>query len=407
MKPIHAILALYTVQMAFFAAVWLAMARMRLSRRATLHWGLASVLLTAGMGVVLLRPWLPPALGMALPNLLHLGACLLIARGVRVFVRRPTADRLPLLLAGGAGIVVTGVSVAGAWHGLTVIAGGVAMGALLLRAANDVRTGLATEFGRASALACGVPLGLIGGMMLARGLSALIGVEGGGQPLDTGQTRQVVLALALVLLAMAMHLAMAGMLMLRLTERLRHLSQHDALTGVLNRRAFGQRLDAERARRQRQPAPLALLALDLDHFKAINDRWGHAAGDAVLVAAAGLLQREARSVDAVARMGGEEFALLLPGTDLDGAHRLAERVLSALRDMVIVHDGEPLRVTASIGAAESADTAEDAEELLKRADRALYLAKAGGRDRVVCAGALSAVGAPSTPAPASPPRRAA
>ena len=99
MKPIHAILALYTVQMAFFAAIWLAMARMRLSRRATLHWGLGTLLLAGGMAVVLARPWLPEALGRALPNLVHLAAALLVARGVRLFVRRPPDDRLPLVLA--------------------------------------------------------------------------------------------------------------------------------------------------------------------------------------------------------------------------------------------------------------------------------------------------------------------
>jgi diguanylate cyclase (GGDEF)-like protein len=293
------------------------------------------------------------------------------------------------------------------------VAAGLGMGLMLLRAAHDIFSGLTAEFGRRAAGWCSLPMGVIAALLLGRALAALAGAGSSGQPLDTGEALQVGMALAVVLMAMTMHLAMGGMLMLRMIERLRHLSQHDALTGLLNRRAFGQRLDAERARRQRQPAPMALLALDLDHFKAVNDRWGHAAGDAVLVAAAALLQREARSVDAVARMGGEEFALLLPGTDLDGAHRLAERVLDAFRDMVVVFEGEPLRVTASIGSAVATDPAEATDELLKRADRALYLAKAGGRDRVVCAGALSAVEPPSSPssgastAVSTPPRRVA
>lgn len=215
------------------------------------------------------------------------------------------------------------------------------------------------------------------------------------------------LSLALVLMALTLHLAMAAMLMLRLMQRLRHLSQHDALTGLLNRRAFGQRLEAEHARQHRHPAPMALLALDLDRFKTVNDRWGHAAGDAVLVAAAGVLDGAARRVDATARMGGEEFALLLPGTDLAGANQLAERLLEAFCRLTVPYEGELLRITASIGVAASDDPAEDNEEIFRRADRALYLAKAGGRDRVVCAGALSVIDAPSTSGEAPSPRRAA
>lgn len=407
LKPIHTILALYTVQMAFFAAIWLAMAWMRLSRRATAHWGLASVLLAVGMGIVLARPWLPPALGSALPNLVHLAAAALLARGVQAFVHRPPSDGWLLSVAGSAALVVAGANAIGAPHDVTVVAAGLGMGVTLLRAAHDVRAGLAGEFGRAAAWACSVPLWIIAGMLSARGVSALVGVSGSGMPLDTGQTRQVVLSLALVLLAMAMHLAMAAMLTLRLVNRLRHLSQHDALTGLLNRRAFGLRLAAERLRQQRQPAPVALLALDLDHFKAVNDRWGHAAGDAVLVAAAGVLDGAARRVDATARMGGEEFALLLPGTDLAGANQLAERLLEAFRRLTVPYEGELLRITASIGVAASDDPAEDNEEIFRRADRALYLAKTGGRDRVVCAGALSLVDSPSPPETAASACRAA
>lgn len=407
MKPIHTILALYTVQMAFFAAIWLAMAWLRLSRRATAHWGVATLLLAVGMGAVIARPWMPPALGSALPNLVHLLAAALVARGVRVFVRRPPADRWLLAIGLPAMAVVILANVFDAPHSWTVVAAGLGMGLLLLRAAHDVGAGLAVEFGRPAAWACSVPLWLIAGMLSARALLALAGVSGSGQTLDTGETRQVVMSLALVLLAMAMHLTMAAMLMLRLIQRLRHLSMHDALTGLLNRRAFGLRLDTERVRQQRHPGPMALLAVDLDHFKAVNDRWGHAAGDAVLVAAAQVLDGAARRLDATARMGGEEFALLLPGTDLAGANQLAERLLDAFRSLTVAYEGELLRITASIGAAVCDDPSEDAEELFRRADRALYLAKTGGRDRVVCAGVLSVIDPPSPAPGAASPRRAA
>jgi diguanylate cyclase (GGDEF)-like protein len=204
---------------------------------------------------------------------------------------------------------------------------------------------------------------------------------------------QLTLTLAIVLLAMSLHLALGSMLILRLVNRLRHLSQHDTLTQLLNRRAFTVRLQAERARQRRSPGPMALLVVDLDRFKAVNDRFGHAAGDTVLVAAAALLRRHARDVDTVARMGGEEFALLLPGTDRDGACRVAERMLAAFRTLAVEVDGVVIRVSASIGIALSTHAGEDDPLLFQQADRALYQAKAGGRDRVVCAGALNVVDA--------------
>lgn len=397
MQPIHAILALFAVQQGFFAAIWLAMAWLRMSRRATLHWGAASALLALSTALILARPWLPTAVGWALPNLVNVAICVAVARGMRMFVRRPPLDREAMLVAALAATVILVANLAEAPRIWTVVAGCMATGALLMRAAEDIRTGLAIEFGRSAALVCSLPLWLIGSLLLVRGILPLLGVEGSTQPLQSGEVQQVALALVLVLAAMALHLAMGAMLMLRMIGKLRHLSQHDALTGLLNRRAFGQHLSAERARQQRQPAPLSLLMLDLDHFKAVNDRWGHAAGDAVLVAAAELLRREARTMDLTARAGGEEFAMLLPGTDLEGANRLAERVLEAFRALQVPFDGERLSVSASVGAATSLDPGEDSEELLRRADRALYLAKAGGRDRVVCAGTLSVVGPQAGP----------
>jgi diguanylate cyclase (GGDEF)-like protein len=329
--------------------------------------------------------------------LINVAVCVFVARGMRMFVRRPPLDRASWLVASLATAVILGANLWEAPRVWTVVAACLATGTLLVRAAEDVRAGLADEFGRGAAFACSLPLWLIGTLLLARAATSLAGVDGSTQPLQTGGVQQVALSLVLVLMAMALHLAMGAMLMLRMIGKLRHLSQHDALTGLLNRRAFGLRLRAERERQHRQPAPLALLALDLDHFKAVNDRWGHAAGDAVLAAAADVLRREARTVDVVARMGGEEFAVLLPGTDLEGADRLAERMLDAFRRMTVAYEGTTLQVTASIGAAVSTGAAEDDEELFRRADRALYLAKAGGRDRVVCAGALSAVDAGDRP----------
>ncbi len=393
LKPILVILALCAVQQVFFAIVWLTMARLRMSRRAAAHWGVATALVAVGMGAVLSRPWLPPGLGIALPNLLQLAACLLVARGLLIFVRRPGADRTLLTLAGVAALAVVVVNLIGLSLDWTVVIAGGAMAWLLLRAALDVRRGLVGEFGRLAALGCSLPLWIMGGLLLTRVLMTLAGVKNSAAGLETGGAMQLTLTLAIVLLAMSLHLSMGSMLILRLVNRLRHQSQHDTLTQLLNRRAFTSRLEAERARQRRSPGPMALLVVDLDHFKAVNDRFGHAAGDAVLVAAAALLRRHARDVDTVSRMGGEEFALLLPDTDRDGACRVAERMLAAFRALALEVDGVVIRVRASIGIAVSTHAGEGDPLLFQQADRALYLAKAGGRDRVVCAGALNVVDA--------------
>jgi two-component system cell cycle response regulator len=167
--------------------------------------------------------------------------------------------------------------------------------------------------------------------------------------------------------------------------RLEQLAQTDPLTQLLNRRALSDRITAEMERALRYDASLALLMIDLDHFKRINDTYGHLIGDDVLRDTAALLQALVRENDLVARYGGEEFVILLPETDDAGADGFAERVRAAVTaHRFAVRPGEePLSLTASIGVATfPAARIESAEDLFARADAALYRAKAEGRDRV-------------------------
>jgi diguanylate cyclase (GGDEF)-like protein len=149
----------------------------------------------------------------------------------------------------------------------------------------------------------------------------------------------------------------------RLVGELRHAAATDPLTGLLNRRAVGQRLGHELARARRTGEAFATLLIDVDHFKQINDRRGHAAGDAALVALAQVLTRELREIDTVARIGGDEFALILPATGVAGAHQVAQR----LRERA----GVPI----SIGAAVYGIDGHTADELARAADATLYEAK--------------------------------
>ncbi len=165
-------------------------------------------------------------------------------------------------------------------------------------------------------------------------------------------------------------------------EHRRRSAFSDHLTGVANRRAFFEAAEMELARQRRTPRPTALVLIDVDRFKDVNDRHGHPGGDAVLRALGGLLAGAVRQVDVVARIGGEEFAVLLPSTTLDGAVAVAEQLRRLVAAQAVPFDGAQIACTVSAGVAASADEADTLDALMKRADRALYAAKANGRDRV-------------------------
>lgn len=168
-----------------------------------------------------------------------------------------------------------------------------------------------------------------------------------------------------------------------LVEEAQRAATTDPLTGLMNRRAFLSALELERARSVRHAYALSLLLLDVDHFKSVNDKRGHATGDTVLSSLARLLQHQARKVDIVGRWGGEEFVVALSGAEEAGAQMAAERIRTAVQAMVAQDEkGQEVRVTISIGAC-SMIAEESAEQLIDRADQAMYQAKTGGRNRVV------------------------
>ncbi len=166
----------------------------------------------------------------------------------------------------------------------------------------------------------------------------------------------------------------------------------DALTGLLNRRGFDERAEIELTRARREGSSIAVVMFDIDYFKRVNDEWGHDTGDLVLARTAAILADEARDIDVVARLGGEEFAVLMPSCDSEGAAQLADRT----RDAVAAagSSGVPaVRMSAGLAAAEAP---ENAQELLQAADIALYRAKGAGRDRTEC------FEAQASPAPEQP-----
>jgi len=173
---------------------------------------------------------------------------------------------------------------------------------------------------------------------------------------------------------------MAGLQRLRhIQQQLSRLATHDPLTGLVNARSFAARLTQELDRNRRYPRPLALLYLDLDDFKVINDSHGHQTGDAVLRLVADAMRSSMRQADIVGRLGGDEFAVLMPETDPPLADAAAHRLAAGLRT---VFKGTPT-VTASIGVVSCTVSDANTDELLRRGDQAMYEAKRAGKDRVV------------------------
>lgn len=167
--------------------------------------------------------------------------------------------------------------------------------------------------------------------------------------------------------------------------QLQALATTDGLTGLANHRRLQEQLHTSVEFSRRSGHPLALIMLDIDHFKRFNDTFGHPAGDNVLRVVSGVLRASVRLTDIVARYGGEEFAILMPGTDAAGAYETAERCRQAISTLTWEH----WTITASFGVAAWTAERESPQELLAEADAALYIAKRGGRNRVVCEGNLS------------------
>jgi len=157
---------------------------------------------------------------------------------------------------------------------------------------------------------------------------------------------------------------------------------HDGLTHLLNRHALEPRLKDEFQRAQRYHQPLSVLMLDIDHFKRVNDTYGHLGGDACLIKLSAMLRENARKQDIVARFGGEEFVLVLPHSEAEPAAMLAERIRGKMENMRIAHDGQDICCTISIGIATITAHIADEKMLLDLADQALYEAKESGRNRV-------------------------
>lgn len=385
--PTILLLLLAVLHLLYGAGWWAGGWLLSLSRTAAWHWLGFCWTVSAGLLLFVDDLGLPPGLLHPLRDGALIVACMLARRGVARFMMRPVhdAEHLWLLTAFGFSCLALG-SGPEALAPRTALVSAL-MAWVLLRLAAEEQHAIGSEFGRARGWVLALPPLLVGLALAARAALAIASASpAAALPLDASTEFNTLLLFGVVVVSTLFQFTLLGAVMLQLVTKLRHLSRHDPLTGLLNRRAWAQALTLERLQLRRRPRPLGLLMVDIVHFKMLNDRLGHAAGDAALCAVAATLQSVARATDVVARLGGEEFGMLLTDTDVQGVALAAKRVRAAIARLPFTHEDRELPMTVSVGAAvltaEAASRVE-ADTLLALADRALYRAKGAGRNRVV------------------------
>ena len=375
------LLIVLLLQHFLFGLCWLGAARLRLARRPAMHWAAMSWLVAGGVALILLRGQAPQWLSVGMGNCLVLAAFVTLRRGIQRFARLPATDREHGLLMWLGALSALGTALADLSALPAVLLAAAAMSWTLLRAAAEIRGSMAAEFGRTAASWCALPMALLAVLFLVRGGAAVLSPTGFQSYLQNPGGGGLAAAFVALVIGLLLQANLTTMVLLRLVRRLQFQSDHDTLTGLLSRRPMEQLLLTESQRQRRFGRTFALLSIDIDHFKKVNDGFGHAAGDAVLKRVAEALLVAARDIDSVARMGGEEFCVLLPGADVAGADSVAVRLLETVRGLHHPEIGGAT-VTISIGLAVMEAPTEPMQDLQRRLDQALYGAKSAGRDRV-------------------------
>lgn len=375
---------------------WVGGILLGLSRRAAWHWMMGSIVNGIALSLIPLSGLVNIPGHLLITNTLVVIGLLSTRKGLQSFLKLQSTDYWHAIMGAGIAVFNLGICWPMGWTELGLGVSSTALALLFWQTAKENHSPLGVEFSPGVATAHSILLGIAGALFA--GIALFTGVPLLSEIWRVIGSPALQISLLSVFMLLSILLTFLGgyMVVMRLVRKLEHLSHHDSLTGLLNRRAFEHLLGRECQRLQRFGEQFSLLILDIDHFKRINDRLGHAAGDAVLAAVAQTLQSHAREVDRVARFGGEEFCVLLPRTSNDGALQAAERLRAAINHITIPWDDDIISVTVSTGLACAEHPGESTEDLLQRADQALYQAKSEGRNRVVVAPAF--VGAAPGPA---------
>jgi len=363
-----------------FAVLWAAGASLVSVKRPLIYWAAWSALSCATWLTLSLTLQSPPLLGVLI------GVCAVIAleRGVCEFTGSEVRDRQHAVLL----IAVIAVHTLPVLNQRLDLQAGVNYGTLAWLYCNVSRDLLAyaraTLQSRWSALLAASVV-IASAIAATRALRALADPDSVATVMATDSALNVHTAFIAVALVLTLHATLVALVVVRLVTELQRLSRHDALTGLLNRRAMEEALDAQMQRCRRIHAPFVVMMLDLDHFKRINDKHGHPFGDRALRHVAQLLKGAVREADRLARFGGEEFVLLLPDTGFAEAETIAEQLRRLLETSPVANETDSVVVSVSIGIAQWNNAHEDISRLLSRADAALFQAKVQGRNRVVTA----------------------
>ena len=379
---LHPVVDLVALQFLLYAAGWgLAALMLRDERTVLAHW--SAFLLVVGLAFVLValrdgsRLWWT----YNLPSLCWAAGLLLLWRGLAHHFGAPLHTRWQ----SGAALLVLAVHLVlgpGQVHAVArVLATYGANAGLIAMMMVGLFPTMIPRLGLARVLLLAASAFIVLAANLAMLVLQLLAPE---QPLEVHRPGAPILGsmMAYLVAAALFNFTFMALVVARLLDRLRQQSERDALTGLYNRRAMTERLAEHWALWQREGRPFSLALVDLDHFKRVNDTRGHPVGDEVLVQVAQRLRAQVRGHDMIARVGGEEFVVLMPRGDRREALALAERLCAALRATALPVKGAPVAITASIGVAMVQADDPDADAVLRRADAALYRAKAAGRDQV-------------------------
>ncbi len=374
----------------FMAIVWLVMVRsFRIAPAAGALLSAAYVLFIPSLLCLQCQSWWPTALGVWPQSYCTLLGFALMSLGVRRLMRlRQRWGDVALITGVAALLTLLGGLQSGRGPSLPPLV--LATALLSIICARDILSGCGALQPAWLTALLALPHLLTGLLLLAR-TASLIWLAGAAGFFMQGSMDRAVLAWLYLLMTLLIALGLVSIVVTRLISRIQYMTLRDSLTDALNRRAMSAELQTLQAQVERGQLH-SLVMIDVDHFKHINDRFGHAAGDAALLHLVGVLNANMRELDRLGRLGGEEFCLLLPHTTLEDASRVAQRMCEALRSQPLLWQGQVIAMTASFGVVNCQPGDPQGDTTLAMADWLVYRAKSAGRDRICVADPDAALG---------------